>query len=293
MKFIKYTAILGAVLTVLGFGTAQAAKMNGGYWDRKDIIRNQPIVAVPPVTRSVPGLHHSSHHSQRWESQVIEDGYAEWLDDNTLLLPVPSELSLELRRGNVTVSTAETEEIRIVCDSLKTKSDEMQFYQEDDELKMRIGRADRPASDVTILLPQGYQFHEAEFEIAAGSCKVLELLADEMSLHVSAGELVIQNGEACKVDLTCAAGALSYTGQILEAAEVECAAGSVHLTLYQKKEDFNYEAEGTGGNIQIGDTALSGILFEKSLNYNACREMELQCAGGQIQVEFLPDQNNV
>ncbi len=293
MKFIKYTAILGAVLTVLGFGTAQAAKMNGGYWDRKDIIRNRPIVAVPPVTRSVPGLHHSSHHSQRWESQVIQDGYAEWLDDNTLILPVPTELSLELRRGNVTVSTAETEEIRIVCDSLKTKSDEMQFYQEEDELKMRIGRSDRPASDVTILLPQGHQFLEAEFEIAAGSCKVLELQADELSLHVSAGELVIQNGEACGADLTCAAGALSYTGQILEAADVECAAGSIHLTLYQKKEDFNYEAEGTGGNIQIGDTALSGILFEKSLNFNACREMELQCAGGQIQVEFLPDQNNV
>ncbi|MDO4328014.1 MAG: DUF4097 family beta strand repeat-containing protein [Lachnospiraceae bacterium] len=277
MKFVKYTAVLGAVLTVLGFGTAQAAKVNGGVWDG-NTIQSQSMV-IPNIL--------SRHHFRR-EYRISEDAYTgEWVDDNTLRFPVVSELSLELLRGNVTVITGEGKEILVICDSLKTRKNEMLFYQEDDEMKLQIGKSEGSAPSVTVVLPEDHRFQEVDLEIAAGSCNLLELMANELKLQVAAGDLVIQNGKIAEADFECAAGAISYTGQIMDEADVDCAAGSIHLALYQKEEDFNYEVEGTGGQIQIGDTSLSGVIFQKELDHRAARTMELQCAGGQIQVSFL------
>lgn len=281
MKFVKYTAILGAVLTVLGFGTAEMAKVNGARWDGREI-QNQSM-AIPDVL----GRHHFGR-----EERISEDAYmGEWIDDATLRFPVVNELSVEQQRGSVTVTAGEAEEILIICDSLKTRREEVLVYQEDDEMKLRIGRmsqSEPPQSEPTvkIVLPRGYQFQDAEFKIAGGSCSVLELAVNELSLQVAAGNMVVQNGETYEADFECAAGSISYTGQIMEEADVDCVAGNILLELRQEKEDFNYEAESTGGEIQIGDTALSGVLAEKELDYDAAREMKLQCAGGQIQVKF-------
>lgn len=277
MKFVKYTAVLGAVLTVLGFGTGHVAKVNGGAWDAA-MIQNHSM--------AIPGIL-SRHHSRR-EYRIPEDAYAgEWVDDNTLRFPAVNELSLELQRGDVTVITGEREEILVICDSLKTRKNEMLFYQEEDEMKLQIGGAEGSVPSVTVVLPEGYCFQEVDLEIAAGSCNLLELIANELKLQVAAGDLVIQNGKIAEADFQCAAGAISYTGQIMDEADLDCAAGSIHLALYQKEEDFNYEVEGTGGQIQIGDTSLSGVIFQKELNHHAASNMELQCAGGQIQIEFL------
>ncbi|MDO5551053.1 MAG: DUF4097 family beta strand repeat-containing protein [Lachnospiraceae bacterium] len=277
MKFVKYTAVLGAVLTVLGFGTAQAAKVNGGIWDG-NMIQSQSMV-IPNVL--------SRQHFRR-EYRIPEDAYpGEWVDDNTLRFPAVNELSLKLLRGNVTVITGKGEEILVSCDSLKTRKNEMLFYQEDDELKLQIGNSEESAPSVTVVLPEGYRFQEVDLEIAAGSCNLLELTANELKLQVAAGDAVIQNGKTAEADFQCAAGAISYTGQIMDEADLDCTAGSIHLALYQKEEDFNYEAEGTGGQIQIGDTSLSGVVFQKELDHHAASNMELQCAGGQIQIEFL------
>lgn len=279
MKFVKYTAILGAVLTVLGFGTAQIARVNGGVWDGR-MIQNQSLV-LPNIL--------SRHHSRRGIRIPENADTGEWMDDNTICFPVVNELSLELQRGNVTVTAGDEEEIRIICDSLKTRGDEVRVYQDEDELNLQIGWSGQSAPSVKVVLPKGYYFQKTDFEIEAGSCNVLELTASELNLKVTSGELVIQNGETLEADVECAAGTISYTGRILEEADVDCVAGTIRLALYQEEEAFNYEIEGAGGEIQIGGDSMSGVAFKKSLDYHGDGVMELQCAGGQIQIAFLED----
>lgn len=53
-KFIRNTAVLGAVLTVLGFGTASAAHVQGGRWGKMQLWegsihypRNHFVYSVP------------------------------------------------------------------------------------------------------------------------------------------------------------------------------------------------------------------------------------------------------
>lgn len=280
-RFIRYTAVLGAVMTVLGFGTAWAAKLNGGAWNGKEIWGTS--IAIPFIGRR--------HHFEEGYHGYQEAEEAQKLDENTLVFPVTDDLNLELEAGKVTVKTGEAQEIRVVCKDLEKMGDLVQFHREtdedEDELNIYIG----PASaigylEVEVIVPAGYPFRNAEIFVGAGECDVEELNADDLEIEVTAGTAKILNGTAGDAEFQCAAGNLEYTGTITRDVQCECAAGKIGLTLFQEETEFNYKVDGVGGNIQLGDSDLSGLAFEREFYHNAPREMELSCATGSIQVRF-------
>ncbi len=278
-RFVKYTAILGTVLTVLGFGTAWAAKINGGRWDGRELWGTS--ISLP---------YYGRHHDFSGDYRVYAEADAsQQLDKDTLIFPLAKDLCLDLEAGKVLFKTGEDQEIRIVCKDLASLGDLVQFQWEDDEDKLEIYMG--PASnvgylEVEVIIPKDYLFRDVELFVGAGQCQVEEIRAEELEIGVAAGAVEVLDGTTRSAEFECAAGKLEYTGSITGDVDCQCAAGKVGITLHQEETDFNYTAEGMGGNIQIGGSNIGGLAFERNFDYGASRKMDLECATGNIQVRF-------
>lgn len=291
-KFIRYTAVLGAVLTVLGFGTASAAHVQGGRWTKMHIWES--------------AIHHPRRNYIYSVPVGADRGTA--LDESSRSFPCLPEFSLEVDFGEVTVSPADADRIMISCGSSSDFNQVVWAYAYDNEIKLVVSgkRSEGRKPNVIVLVPQNYRFQEMDIELAEGSCIIEEIEAEEFSGETAGGTLRVEGGRASSVSFSCAAGEIScyrqvvgdvdmdcaagniiYSGEISGNVEADCAAGNIYLELPgQQETDFNYEVEGTGGSIQVGEKSYSGMLFEKEINHGVSRTMELQSAAGNIQVEF-------
>lgn len=291
-KFIRYTAVLGAVLTVLGFGTASAAHIQGGRWTKMHIWES------------------AIHHPRRNYSYSVPVGAdrGTQLDESSKSFPCLPEFSLEVDFGDVTVSRTDTDRIVISCGSSSDFNQVVWAYAYDSEVKLVVygKRSEGRKPNVIVMVPQNYHIQEMDIELAEGSCVLEEIEVGELSGETAGGTLLVEEGRASEasfscaageisyygqvvgdVDIDCAAGNIIYSGEILGSVDADCAAGNIYLELPgQQETDFNLEVEGTGGSIQVGEQSYAGMLFEKEINHGASRTMELQSAAGNIQVEF-------
>jgi hypothetical protein len=62
--------------------------------------------------------------------------------------------------------------------------------------------------------------------------------------------------------------------------------GNITMQLEGEEEDFDYELDCVTGNLRIGDTEYSGLASSREVDNNAIKKMDLQCAMGNIEVEF-------
>ena len=291
-KFIRNTAVLGAVLTVLGFGTASAAHVQGGRWGKMQLWEGSIPYPRNHFVYSVP----------------VGADRGKKLDENSRSFPCLSELSLEIDFANVTVQPSESDRIIVRCGSSEDFQQMVWGYAEDDEVKVAVygKKSGNRKPEVTVFVPENFSFQEMDIELGGGSCSVGGVNVRELCGETAGGSLLIKEAEAAQVYFSCTAGKISYYGRVLEDldidcaagniacsgeilgdVEADCAAGNIYLELIgQQESDFNYEVDGTGGNIQVGDKSYSGMLFEKEIYHGAPRKMELQSAAGNIQIEF-------
>ncbi len=297
-KFIRNTAVLGAVLTVLGFGTASAAHVQGGRWGKMQFWDGS--------------IHYPRNHFVY--SMPVGADRGKKLDENSRSFPCLSELTLEIDFGNVTVQPSESDRIIVRCGGSEDFGQVVWGYAGDDEVKVAIygKKSENRKPEVTVFVPANFSFQEMDIQLGGGSCTVGGVNVRELCGETAGGSLLIKEAEAAQADFSCAAGKISYYGRVLEDADIDCAAGNVvcsgeilgdveadcaagniYLELIgQQESDFNYEVEGTGGNIQVGDKSYSGMLFEKEIYHGAPRTMELQSAAGNIQIEFTSSETS-
>lgn len=278
-RFIQYTAILGAVLTVLGFGTAEAARMNGARWGQMHIERKNMFI---------PAIGHHRVHSYDIPFGA-ETGTSAGGGIRTF--PAVHELSVSLEYGDLTMEYGDTEEIQVDFGEDSAFGEVVWAYVEDGEITLDIYGKDSQGgkTQVSVIIPRGHVFQEADVKVGAGSCTVLDLEAQELELDLAAGEMILEEMRVSSLSIDCAAGNVSCSGRVLGDVEVDCAAGNVTLLLNHDKNEFNYELEGAGGSIQIGDDTFSGLAFSKEYIHHAGKYMELQTVTGNIRVEFSPD----
>lgn len=295
-KFIKYTAILGLVLSVLGFGVAWAASLSGGRWYR-DMDRYEITIrpeAIWPEDH-MGGDHHDGEDGdviERWIEEKLPkkplQWEAEWIDGDTAAFPVKEGLKLAIVRGDVTLVTGDVEKIQIVCDGLEDKKGQwIGASMKKNCLELTIDGEDNAVPDLTITVPSDTRFQDVEIDMAAGSCTLADLRAQDLEVDLAAGLLEVQRGEVMDLDLQCGAGNIGYTGRVTGDVDADCAAGMIGLQLYGDEKAFNYHLEGAGGAIAVGELELGGLLFKKEIDNDAAKDMDLQCAAGSIQVHFL------
>lgn len=158
---------------------------------------------------------------------------------------------------------------------------------------------------ITIYVPEGFRFDEVEAEFGAGELDLGELYADELNLDfgagqvmadylevrnaafsVGAGEIDIDDMKVDNLEAEVGMGALYMTADIGRSIQAECSMGELDLTVKGSKTDFNYDIEASMGNVSIGRDSYAGLGREQTINNNARKTMELECAMGHISIAF-------
>lgn len=280
--FIRNTAALGAVLTVLGLGLALGAEMNGADLSPDGNLNVNFLDLL--VWRNRP-----ESMEREWEKQIPSDAFfGESSQEDTLSFSAVNKLDISLETGEISWISSDQERILVKTEGSPTDSRRYQIYQEGDELYIR-GRGVQGGEivpKIEIQVPAGYRFQEVEIQVGAGEFQGEGVMADQLEMKVAAGDGTLQGAEAGELSLSCAAGDISYEGKILREGEAECRAGTISLLLDNREEDFNYEIEGTGGSIRIGDLNFDSGFARNDVDHNAEGSLELKAWAGDIDVEF-------
>lgn len=140
---------------------------------------------------------------------------------------------------------------------------------------------------IQILIPNGFRFREADFDMNAGVGDISGFAADDLDLSMNAGILLVRDGTADTLDCKVNAGELYYNGTALKSVEAECNAGHARLDLAAAKEDYNYEINAMAGVVTVDKDSYTGLKNKRTLeNTGALAHMELESKAGVLEVLF-------
>ena len=115
-----------------------------------------------------------------------------------------------------------------------------------------------------------------------------DIKVQELDVSIGAGRIDITGMEAGELNAEVGMGELLADGAVSGNVDVECAMGNVEIGLAGSENDFNYYLEGSMGSIQVGDSGYisGGFSQKRTIDNNASKEMEIECAMGNITIWF-------
>jgi len=218
------------------------------------------------------------------------------------------ELSLEMGACEVAVREWDGTTYKIAAQNVV----DLKCFEQNGTLYVKsIRHRWKPAAKqlVTLYVPEGVRFELVKLELGAGKGTVKGLTAEEMTVQVGAGELTcrdltadklrleigagqadLQNCSAQDARFEIGAGKLSYDGSIDGDMDVSCALGNIELSMTGNYQDYDYDIEAALGNITIDQQGEGRITFsgisEKRVDNDAGKKMDLECAMGNIDINF-------
>ena len=237
------------------------------------------------------------------EEGILYSGNLEYTKVNTGNVKY---LVLQMAGCKVEVKDSEDEDFYLSFENMK----KVQVCQKEEMLLLRAVRAttigeDKQEHVLRVYVPKDCKLEKAEFELGAGLMQVdylqvkdLEmsveagkmsigsLVAEQTELSVGAGTLLIENADLKNAEMTVGAGSLSVHGKIDGNIEAECAVGNLQMELLGNKNDFNYELQCVAGSILLDGEKYSGINEGMKIDHAAKKNMELDCAVGNVKIEF-------
>lgn len=271
--FVRNTAALGAVLTIVGFGMAMGAQAMGGRWDNSWYWKKPVFLGVS--------------WGEDWDSIPADAYQGEAEGTDTVSFSDVEDVKISLGAGEVIWKTGEGDSILVTVDGREEMPNRCQIYEKNKELVIRLKGRNNRGIKAEITVPEGSRFSDVEIEVGAGTIQAAELLCGSLDVELAAGSAEFFQCEAEESTFSCAAGEIRYQGKLAGGTEANCAAGSIEFILDQKKEDFNYEIDAAGGMIEIGGVEYSGIAARETVSSGAPYSLDLSTAAGSIQVEFL------
>lgn len=189
-------------------------------------------------------------------------------------------------------------------------SGKFQAYLENGTLYIRTTTSSRAWNNwnsckVTLYVPEGYHYREAEIELGAGQLEFESLDADRISLGVGAGQITANGLKADSLEMEIGMGQidikdvnvkdleaeigmgnLMVEGTIDGSVDANCSMGNMDLMITGSLQDFNYKLDGAMGNIDLGSESYSGLGVSKKIENGAGKNMEIECAAGNITIRF-------
>lgn len=159
--------------------------------------------------------------------------------------------------------------------------------------------------EIILYIPANYSFEHVDVELGAGLLEMGDIATNEMDLEVGAGQITMKYLQAGQCDIEVGMGEiivddmlvnnvntevgmghLQMGGIVQGDADVECSMGAIEMFLKGSETDFNYTMEAAMGNVTVGDESYSGLTDEKTVKNGADKNMSIECAMGNILVEF-------
>ena len=321
-RLIKWSVILGIMVSLVGIGVITAGAMMGGGYYMEWVLREAVREGWDYGRRSM----RNSRFYEDWEA-LEEKGNLE----GTYNLAVPEEimgpeeiLTLDensvreqLESGEISIqNTMNYEQVReleveVFGNVLLQESEDLtdgqvrieivgdgenyQYRQKRDKLEIKptVSMYTDHYQENTIILslPVGTYLNEVEVNARAGAFFADRLLAKEISLQAEAGTVAVKQIQTEELSLDVKAGSVQCGGAVTREVSAECNLGEIQLTLEGKKEDYSYEMECDMGTIFLGgeipeEYPYQGVHWEKDMINPNGKKVELECKAGSISVNF-------
>lgn len=312
-KFMKTCAILAAIMLALGIAMTLAA----------GTVRGSAMISE--VVESVTGgrLHvNIGNWKLPWgifwkdgwfydlDASKVYDGSHQIMRGDVNKYSLDSDVkSLEIEMGGYYFKTAPSSDDSFYLST--ENADKFQCYVESGVLHLKavnagiihFGSTNRKS--ITLYIPEGQYFGKIELELGAGQATLENLEAGQVSMEVGAGQVVAKNIRVGELEISVGAGQMELSGMqvdVLEAevgmgelvcegsiqrrASLECGMGNMELTLAGRQQDFNYQLEVAAGNLTLGASSYSGLAQERDIQNGADKNIEIECAMGNVAILF-------
>ena len=141
---------------------------------------------------------------------------------------------------------------------------------------------------IRLCVPEAFIFEEIELSLGAGQITgKTDLQVQNMEIELGAGEIDLSALTAGELEAEVGMGALTVKGDIRQKAKIECAMGSIQMTLAGSKSDYNYQVETAAGDVNIGGQSFAGVAGEWNMSNDSTRDVSVECAMGSIIISFL------
>lgn len=215
--------------------------------------------------------------------------------DNNLSERFENIRKLDLDTEGLHVHIIPREENDILVETVNVDSRlKLQVKEEGKELKVETTADHYPwkllnqtvAGDVTIYVPEYWEFEEADLQVGYGDLYVENIKAGELNLEVGAGAANIDAFTADTAELTVGAGSVTAAGNTTRKLDVECGVGELNYTSHGQKTDYNYTIECGIGELNLDEESYSGIAVNKTIHNNAAKDMKIECGVGSVNISF-------
>ena len=169
--------------------------------------------------------------------------------------------------------------------------DKFQCYAEDDCLYVKTSKNIKTwnVSDsgvIVLHVPEGFVFENVDMKLGAGQLIVENVNANSVEMEVGAGQIEVNTLQADNCDIEVGLGEVTVTDARVNNVDAEVGMGKIEMLLAGSEEDYDYKVSVAAGSVTIGSTEYSGVGQKKTLNNNADRMVNLDCAMGEIRVGF-------
>lgn len=319
-KFMKGCAITALILVVLGFVLAIVGGSVGGTKAVNEVVQS---VTDGKIHINLGGDGDGFGiivNEEEWfnigenvhfdinSNLIFDNAYEVYSGDVERYMVGTDITKLDIEVGGCEIKLDKSEDNHFYAQGSNTGK--FQCYEKNGTLYVKTLGTEDDWSDlnhscICIYVPEGYIFEKIEVELGAGQLCLGEIAATEVDAEVGAGqilidylqadkckvevgmgELIVNDMQVTKMDAEVGMGHLMFTGTLIGDVNAECAMGSLDMKLNGSEEDFNYAIESAVGNISIGGSDYSGLAQDKKIRNGADKNMTLECAMGNIQIDF-------
>lgn len=216
-----------------------------------------------------------------------------------------SSLSVELSGAQLKIQTADKFSVESNHNyiSVKAENGKLRIY----ETKKLFSVYPKGAT-VILNIPENFVFDEATVDTGAGRVEIHALSADILKLSLGAGkteinnltansradidggagELTIDGGKLCNLNLEMGVGKLTLKSRIEGTSELDYGVGQTNLTLLGSREDYKIEIDkGTGEARLAGESMKDDSVYGWGEN-----RIEIDGGIGAIRIAFAEDETH-
>lgn len=271
-KFMKVCTITGAICLIIGTGISITAYAFGAK------VKDYSIFPQRYFSKG------------RFISDMVFDETG--TEKNDYSFKGVKSLSLDVGALYAEIVTeGNGDEIKVTFEGVD--SDKYHYELDGNKLEIEWNGSDRNrfVTDVIkrklkISVPAGFEFQDVELDISAAEINVKELKANQLEVDLKAGSVAVKNGTVHSLNADVKAGEMTFQGEVKKDIGVDCKAGSMTMELTGNEKDYNYKMDGKMGEIKIDSSSYTGMNFDKIVNHDAEKQMNLDCKTGEITVKF-------
>ncbi len=291
-KWMKVTLIAGGILVAAGIGMITAATMNGG---------GNSLMGVRCYDRmGRNGWRYRYGENPVEERSIEQDSIQAAALQEEYSFSGVTELEVEHCAGTARITESEQLEENEILIRQYGEGLSFQLRQEGTELNISLPRQPRmhfreilepqkTMKDLEILVPVGFRFHELDIENIAGNFVAEVIQADKLSVELVSGRMEILGGTVKMMDLEIISGSISSRAVTEGGLSVESISGDVELLMAGDIGDYDYQVERNGGQIMLNGSTLvdySGQIGNTRIDNHTGKEIELECVGGGIMIQY-------